>query len=294
MTGKIIFSLDCEGKWGVADHLTKMHHRQLSDVNLRATYAAISKAFSMREVPATFAGVSLFTMDDNSFSKLDHQEISRSLPYTQPAFADLTNGSGEGWRAPWYRDVIGDTHEIASHGATHTPFDSLDDPQVDLELSLIDKSDGDTLVFPRNKVAHLERIAAKGFKGYRKAPPQNSRLKSLASEFDLASRSQKMLPADFHGEEVIVPIPAGYFINWKAHLRRLVPTAVTRLRARRVMRDAVAHGGIAHFWTHPENIATHPATMQNLIALIEEAVQLRDAGSIEIMTQRDYVSMPLV
>ena len=287
MSGTIIFSLDCEGKWGVADHLSEMHHEHLTDTNLRATYVRILKAFAERNVPATFAGVGLFAMDDLSFTHLDKDAIAQRLPYTKFAIDDLQEGSGEGWRAPWFRDIVGDAHEIASHGATHTPFDAMDSSQVDFELSLLSPQDGSTLVFPRNRIAHLDAIA-KRFVGYREAPAHRSRLASLASEIDLTAKSQMPPRAVKCDDAQIAAIPSGYFINWKAHLRRFVPTSVTRLRCRQIMRHAANTGGVAHFWTHPENIATHPATMNNLLGLIEDAANLREAGKADILTQRAY------
>ena len=75
------------------------------------------------------------------------------------------------------------------------------------------------------------------------------------------------------------------FINWRSGARKLVPTAVTRRRARNLLGDAVRTGGVAHFWLHPENIASAPATLANLEAVVSEIVRMRDAGQIRVETQ---------
>jgi hypothetical protein len=105
----------------------------------------------------------------------------------------------------------------------------------------------------------------------------------MASEFNPFVRAEPSPPP-----APLQPIPGGYFINWLWGLRRIVPKAVTRHRARRVLHDAARNGGVAHFWTHPENIAAAPSTLGNLSAILEEAVSLRRQGLIEIVTQIDY------
>lgn len=288
MTGTVVFSLDCEGKWGVADHLTREHHASLDDANLRATYGRVCDVFAGFEVPATFASVALFAMSDEEFAALPLADIAQDLPYARPALADLQGGTGQGWRAPWYRDMVGDLHELASHGGTHTPFDDLSPSQADFELSLIPDLAGQTFIFPRNRVGHLVRLAEAGVIAYREAPQRGSRLASLAAEFNVRERAQEPRRSTGAPGEPAA-IPAGYFINWLSHLRKLVPPAVTRLRARSIIEDAARTGGVAHFWTHPENIATAPATLENLVAIIEEAVRLRDRGEIVVRTQKDFV-----
>ena len=61
MAGTFILSLDCEGKWGVADHLDAGIHAALTDAALRRTYGEIVEALDRREIPATFAVVDFFT-----------------------------------------------------------------------------------------------------------------------------------------------------------------------------------------------------------------------------------------
>ncbi|HEX8064317.1 MAG TPA: hypothetical protein VF535_14025 [Allosphingosinicella sp.] len=284
MPGRFILSLDCEGKWGVADLLTAAHHETLSDQRLRDAYEAIGKLLADLDVPATFAVTEFFLRSRDELMALPHDEIRARLPYAGPAFDDLSRGSGEGWSAPWLPDLIGRRHERACHGVTHTPWTAMTREQARFELSLAPRSAGGrTFIHPRNAVAHLDLLEEAGFAGYRLPPPRRSRAASMASEFNPLVRAQPSPPP-----APLQPIPGGYFINWLSGPRRIVPKAVTRLRARRVLRDAARNGTVAHFWTHPENVATAPATLDNLAAVLEEAVSLRRQGLIEVMTQIDY------
>lgn len=283
MPGLFILSLDCEGKWGVADLLAPVHHRTLSDERIRSAYEAIVRLLADLSVPATFAVTELFLLSHDELMALPQDEIRERLPYTGPAFDDLARGSGQGWSAPWLPELIGRNHEQACHGVTHTPWTAMTREQARYDLSLAPKSAGRTFIHPRNAVAHLDLLEEAGFAGYRLPPPKRSRAMSMASEFNPFVRAEASPPV-----APLQPIPSGYFINWLSGLRRIVPKAVTKLRARRVLQDAARHGSVAHFWTHPENIAAAPATLGNLAAVLEEAVSLRRQGLIEVVTQIDY------
>ena len=282
MAGTFILSLDCEGKWGVADILSPTHHHSLNNGRLRDAYQAIAALLERHAVAATFAFTELFLHSRDELLAMPTDEIAARLPYTRPAFDDLRHGSGEGWTGEWAPELLGDRHEIASHGATHTPWDCMTREQALYEISLISQARRSTFIYPRNGIAHTDLLATHGFLGYRLARVRG-RIASLASEFNPSQKAEAQTPP-----APLQPIPAGYFINWLSGARRLVPPALTRLRARRLLEHAAATGGVAHFWTHPENIASAPATLQNLTAIVEEAVELRKSGKIEILTQIDY------
>jgi peptidoglycan/xylan/chitin deacetylase (PgdA/CDA1 family) len=285
MAGRFILSFDCEGKWGIADHLRPEHDALLSGGRLTEAYGWIAALLAETEVPATFAFTELMLLDPAALAALPGAEIAARLPYTSAAFAEIAAGRFDGWSLPEVAALVADRHEIATHGVTHAPWGEIDAAQARFELSLTARAPGQTFIFPRNQVAHVEVLAEAGFTGYRLGPPPRSRAVSLLQEANLASRSEPVPSA-----AVPQPIPAGYFINWRSGPRRLVPPALTRARARRILNHAARTGGVAHFWTHPENIASAPGTLVNLRAVIEEAVKLRDAGRIEIQTQRDFVS----
>lgn len=283
MIGKFILSLDCEGKWGVADALTQEHHRKLTDDSLRDTYSKIARLLAEHDVRATWAFTGFFLLDRERQLQLPRDEIGRRLPYARFALQDLVAGSREGWSAPWALDEIGEEHEIASHGVTHTPWNNFSEDDARFEMSLLPPPSGSTFIFPRNQVAHLTVLREFGIRGYRMATRLRPRTVSLARELNVFANAE-VIPAPAG----LQPIPAGYFINWRSGLRKLIPPQITRARARHILEDAAREGKVAHFWTHPENIATAPATLANLTAVIGEVSRLRDAGKIEILTQQDF------
>ena len=100
MPGIFILSLDCEGKWGIADQLNESHREFLSDARLRVAYASVVALLDQFGLSATFAFTSLFTLPPNQLRALPGEEISYRLPYTVSAFNDFKLGLFEGWSAP--------------------------------------------------------------------------------------------------------------------------------------------------------------------------------------------------
>lgn len=283
MPGIFILSLDCEGKWGVADHLNVSHQKQLSDAHLRGAYGAIAVLLDEIGISATFAFTELFTLSADELLELPADEIVEHLPYTKAAFSNIKARTFEGWSAPWVKDLVAAHHEIGCHGITHTPWDTMSETQACFELSLVSRRNGQTFIFPRNRINHLALLTREGFRGYRLPPLDRSRLLSLASEFNISAPAEQNPLAS-----ALQAVPAGYFINWRSGLRKIVAPSWTRLRARRILKDAVKSNGVAHFWTHPENIASAPSTLSNLRAVLEEAALLRAEGKIICMTQAQY------
>ena len=244
-------------------------------------------------IPATFAFVGAFTQSRVEFARVRPviDALCRAAPhYLGPALRDLDETHGSGWHGDDLVDLVGRSktrHEIALHGVTHVPWTEMDDAAARAELALLQQLEGPirqskTFVYPRNLVAHTELLAKHGFEGYRTARSR-SRLSSLLSEFNLFEAPEQ------GGEpNGIVPIPAGYFLNWRSGARRVVPPAVTGARAGRLLRAAAANGAVVHYWLHPENIASAPATLEVLKLLLHEVAVAREAGRCEIMTQAGY------
>jgi peptidoglycan/xylan/chitin deacetylase (PgdA/CDA1 family) len=289
-----ILSLDCEGKWGVADSLTDHHRRELSTSNLRAAYRSILDLLEEFDVEATFAFAGAFSQSEQQFARLRPaiEALSQRSPeYLRPALADIDETNGDGWHGSDLVDAVGSSparHEIALHGVTHVPWTQMDDSFVQGELRLFEVLEGPiresrTFVYPRNLVAHSDKLAKHGFLGFRKSRPISSRFASLMSEFNVLERPER--PGASDG---IVAIPAGFFLNWQKGPRRLVPPSVSRRRATNLLKRAAGEGSVVHYWLHPENVATAPSTLGLLRSLVVEVSRMRERGHCEVLTQLGY------
>jgi hypothetical protein len=295
MTARFILSLDCEGKWGVADILTPTEHSALSSGRLVEAYGKILALLDEYNVPATFAFVGLFGESQRSLAKLfpDLDRLAERSPgYLGAALNDIREGSLDGWHGDWAIDRVKSArarHEVALHGVTHVPWGSVDRQFARDELALLPLlqsplREAETFIFPRNEIAHVDLLAKVGMKGYRLARTFPSRAASLASEYNFFSAPEDSVPRN----GALCPIPAGYFVNWRHGARKLIPRQVSRLRARQMLLRAEKTDRIVHYWLHPENVASAPATLDNLRDIVVAAARLRDAGRCEILTQISY------
>lgn len=295
MPASFILSLDCEGKWGVADTLTQFEHASLPTERLIEAYGKVLALLDEFEVSATFAFVGLFGESRRSLEAL-YPELDRlaqrSPDYLGAALRDIRDGSRDGWHGDWAIAAVTGArteHELALHGVCHIPWGAIDRQLAADELALLPMlqpplREAQTFVFPRNEVAHVDLLAEIGIKGYRLARTYGSRAASFASEFNLFSAPECDVPTI----GPLCPIPAGYFVNWRHGARRLVPRRLSGFRARQMLLRAERTNGIVHYWLHPENLASAPETLDNLRDIVEIAARMRDAGRCQIMTQESY------
>lgn len=294
-----ILSLDCEGKWGMADNLRPYHHRLLTSANLADAYRRLLAMFARHDIAATFAFVMAFTLD--SAERQEFAILGRRNPEDQwlgDYWRCIDAGLGDGWHVPEAFDLVrsAGTHEIAAHGFCHRSLgdDVTDQAGAVEELGYASEAakmkgvELRTLVFPRNEVGNLAALRSANYLGYRDrlARPggRSGRIRALLDEFDRYPPPQQAAkPADG-----LVAIPPGRFFNWRFGARRLVPPAVTVARWRNQLRSCAEDGGVVHLWLHPHNLITGPATAPILEAVLAEVARLRDEGRIEVMTQRAF------
>lgn len=297
MPARFILSFDCEGKWGVADNLTARRNAELSLDRLRRAYRDVLAVLDEFGVAASFAFVGTFSLDAERLRELlpALQDLSRTAPgYLDEAVAGCGRKGAEGWVGDWAVEAVANastSHELALHGATHLPWDwpgvTADVARDELGLlfdaraPLLERTS--TYIYPRNAVAHREVLDEFGIVGARDRRGRSSRVASLLAEFDVWTEPDADPPA-----AVPVRIPAGHYINWRHGARRAVPVGVSRVRARRMLERAAQCDGVVHYWTHPENIAAAPGTLELLRGIVEDVARMRDGGRCEVLTQDDY------
>jgi peptidoglycan/xylan/chitin deacetylase (PgdA/CDA1 family) len=300
--GTFIVSLDCEGKWGMADHLQPYIQQHFTDAALAALYDDLVRLFASYDVPATFAYVMAFTLspeERRAFPQLDGGAGRRPDPWMAHHWADLERGNQQGWFQPHALDAVkaDGRHEIASHGFCHRPLGDgmISEAEAEAELDAAAAAAAlkgvrlRTIIFPRNMVGHLGLLRRKGYIGYRellrRPAGRLGRLARLGEEFNMWPATQAVVSPS-PGE--LVRIPAGYFFNWRFGARRRVPAWVTVKRWTNLIDKAAATGSVAHLWLHPHNLITGPETRGTLEQVLRHAARLRDAGRIQIQTQERY------
>jgi hypothetical protein len=264
MTGSLLISLDCEGKWGFADDPSIIDSEAIVDRNLRDAYDFLFRSLDHHQLRATFAVVGLFAAGRE---RAEHhiQSVGEEPGYRRwlevPRRA-MSIGRTEGWffeELP-QKVIASGRHELASHGYSHIPFGfpgaSRETARHELgEMQSISNEHSwgiDSMVYPRNDVAHTEILREYGILRHRTSTEPVSfyeRMRGLVGEFNVGTTSDPTPGASG-------AISPGRFLNWRAGPRRLVPAKVTALRWRRICEHAMRSGGCAHIWFHPHNVVT--------------------------------------
>src|SRR6266436_1480184 len=94
-----ILSLDCEGKWGMADAITDHHRKHFVNDRILKTYRDLVDLLAALDLTATFAFVGAFTLSAEQYQ--DHIEgLDWSLTakaWLRELERDLRDRNYEGW-----------------------------------------------------------------------------------------------------------------------------------------------------------------------------------------------------
>lgn len=307
MPATFIISFDCEGKWGVIDHLNDHHKANFTNANLNQAYQKLLNILNLRNIKGTFAFVGAFTLSIEEYFAIQERfadvYINRKswlLPFRQ----EVSQGCFEGWLNPKAFQMVAreSQHEIAAHGFTHLPLSEALIGKEDFvrEISLLKSASGFaerknmTFVYPRNLVGYTQELKAAGFIGYRDGI-NSKRLNSkvfqifqkalnILGEFNITQRAQAHALPD-----PLVCIPSGVFLNLRHGLRKKIPIDITVKRFAHMLNEAIHNDKVIHLYTHPHNFITgnqmYPL-LDRLLALVDRAQRRNEIVSL---TQRDYV-----
>lgn len=301
--GKFVISLDCEGKWGMADKIGPFHDRYITHEGLIAAYNTLCDLFKSYDMPATFAFVMAFVLDEQGRSKFgnyfcdDEIEGKSWLRHFRKAEA---MHNVDGWFCPEALEIVRSSgnHEIAAHGFSHIPLGENHVPRHVAERELKGCTEVAehlginlrTFVYPRNDIGHVSVLADAGIAGYREAPRKlnnvPARLSNLVSEANIFTRAESSLANHTTG---VRRIPGGYMVNWQHGARRIVPSIVSSIRWSSILADAAENGKIAHLWLHPHNILTAPRTLDRVHTILAGARRWRDRGRLDVVTQDQLI-----
>jgi len=283
VSGRLVISFDCEGNWGIADFGVKeLSDSGLTDETLRKIYAHTLATLKKHDLNCTFALVGLFVAGPSSASRFADETIGVE-PYDKwlRTFRScLSQGNTSGWFMPELPQKLLESggHELASHGYSHLPLlsDGVTEKVATQELlqqRQLFEALGQPLssmVFPRNLIAYDDLLPDFGIDKWRGTKfggrSLANRARGLLSELNVCAKSEAY---DVGNRE----IPAGYFLNWKAGVRRLVAQRVTLQRWSHILESAARDDRVAHLWLHPENLAAGSSQ----VSLFEEAIEMAAA-----------------
>ena len=300
MTAKCIFSFDCEGKWGMADHITDHHLTHLTNRNLEQTYRRIAVLLDRYQCPTTFAFVSGLTFSIERYREYQddfHSPLIEGRPWLRRFHADMAEHNADGWFAPECLRIIQaeGRHEIASHGFTHLPLDerliSIEAFRHEMAMVVkhgpIDMTSTPTFIYPRNQIGFGRYLSDYGFVGYREAiyePPIGAGLVSFLREWNVREGADDCFP----DHVAPIRIPPGRYLNWRNGFRRRVPFFLTVRRWAYLIEDAIRRDGVVHLWTHPHNFIDGADMFDLFEAVLKKVAQAVADGRLEVVTQQEF------
>ena len=268
----------------------------INSASLHDAYEFILRTLQENQIRSTAAFVTCFAAEVDLLREqipLIEQLAALCPEWFCSILPVLRKGDLDGWQGTsFYRSMSSAGFEMAWHGATHVPLtDETPDLAVTLEMELasrIFKSLGHkpkTIIFPRNAPGHLPQLHTYGFDFYRARAARGKfgPASRLANEWNVWDRGSTDRP--IIRDDGWCVSPAGYFLNWPAGARGLIPVAVTVMRWKSILTSAVRQSGYVHMWLHTHNIITAPKMK---IAFAEIA---RFAG--ELIRSGDLVSLTI-
>jgi peptidoglycan/xylan/chitin deacetylase (PgdA/CDA1 family) len=196
-------------------------------------------------------------------------------------------------------------HEIAFHGYSHRTFNSMSREEAEVEIQefirvasrkgIVAKS----IVFPRNKVGHLDLFQKYGFLCYRseESLPLLTRNKYIVGR--IAKSLDHILGISTPPIHEVKDFAAGNMVNLIAtqHVFGFSRTTdllldkwgFPNLRVRRItraIRNAASQKKVAHIWVHPEEFRTEGA-FSKLRYIFESVAEEVGAGRMKTISMID-------
>ena len=300
-TGKsqFILSFDCEGKWGMASDPSMVNSHAIGDSSLQWAYQQIFESLKSFNIPASFGVVGLFAQDLSAFETFDaiHGNDPAYESWFQNPKTAFRAGRMDGWFYPTLiEDIQGfKIHEVSSHSYTHLPFHNEIVTRETVENELLAMNQFmqtkdvslQTMIYPRNQVAHIDLLPKFGISGYRdssdKRSAYSSKTGTLVDEFNVFSKS-----AAHSRQEVPIRIPAGYFLNWQNGPRLIIPPTITVRRFNHLLDHAEKTDGVVHMWLHPHNLITGKNQVQLFNRVLQSVAHRQAQGSLSVLTMGEY------
>lgn len=307
--GVFVLSLDTELAWGCFDQGVVERRAPLFD-HERDCVRHLLALLDRYGVPATWAFVGhLFLERCDRREGTTHPEVLRPsypwYPHDWHACDPATDVQRDPrWYAPDILDMVLSArmkHEVGTHTFSHI---IVGDPACTTDIVRSQLAackrlhDGRglplrSIVFPRNRVGHLEALPEFGIAAYR-GPEANwyhrghPRLRPL---FHMVDRWAAFCPPTYPlsglAANGLCNVPASMLLLSLDGIRRTIPLARRWTQAFRGLQRAVERGELFHLWFHPFNLGTGPGMFVALETILSRVADLRESGGLEVLTMAE-------
>jgi hypothetical protein len=199
------------------------------------------------------------------------------------------------------------SHEIATHSYSHIYFGEVGRSEAEVDLSraaTLHRDLGvpfDSIVFPRNQVAHLDVVAQSGVRVFRSvdagilkwATDHAPRIRPALNLVDKMVPTPPPTVVPWLHANGLVELPSSMLLIGRNGLRRAALPSVVAMKIRTGLMVAAARRRMFHLWFHPSNFyyetdAEFDILERGLVA----AARMRDQGQLDIGTMGDFAHGP--
>ena len=282
MSGALCISIDLELAWGIWDRLDEHYLAKCAEIETRIVTSLLAQ-FERHEVPATWAFVArLLERDDAACAKTAYGERV--------------------WYAPHLIEAIKRSsvaHEFGTHAYAHRYFSTLSRAEAEAELAdakRVHAAAGlpfESLVFPRNDIAHLDVVAASGLRVYRgldrgwfmTARDKGGKLAGRLAHLVDKALPIAPVPIEAARHDGLVELPSSLLLLGRAGVRRAIPPRLMVEKARRGIAAARDSGKTFHLWFHPSNFYDEPDVQ---LAVLDDILAAARKQSLRIARMGDF------
>lgn len=292
--GSVVVSLDAELAWGLHDRhpLSAAEERRVGTA--RRSWSRLVDLFDDHDVPATWAVVGALLVDPDAEVGADHP-----LPASWfDAYRRGVASRPDEWLGRNLVEAVATAdadHELASHGFSHAVFTEVSPAVADAECRLaraVGERHGfefSSFVFPRNRIAHREALAANGFRCYRgdrpyRLPPVTGLRGAATLAGALTGTGAPPLVSPQVDEHGLVELPASLFLGGfrGRHWRTVGADPAVRL-AKLGIERACRDDGVLHLWFHPNDL-TDAFYVRRVDAVLSYLAARRDETALRVET----------
>jgi len=303
--GIFTISIDFEFGWGIVDRPISAAEEKLFSEEIEITRRLL-KIFNKYNISATWAIVGHLLEEDCNYSgSLAHSDCPR--PVIKGETKDWFHSHSREKIPAWFdtdgliKKIIelNPAQEIATHSYAHIIYgnQNVNPLAVDWDLKkareIHEKNylPFQSLVFPRNQIAFLDKVKSAGLeiyrgdinKWYKILPGPLKRMGHLIDYF--LPTVYTFLPEFNKG---LLNIPGSLLLLGRNGIRKLIPTRVMEKKIVRGIKKAAKKKKVFHFWFHPSNFSYDQETQFKILeTVLREANKLQDRGDLEILTLSD-------
>ena len=283
--GTFVLSIDLEMTWGVWDYATAAAE-EIAIEKERAIVEELLELLRQYGIRATWATVG--ALFDTGHSGREQKK--------------------EAWYAPELVEKIRDDivdHEVATHSYEHVYFREISRDRAAADLKQARRVHGhnrhpfNSIVFPRNQVAHLDVVQNSGIRVFRSVDAgilgwSSRHAPKLRPGLNLLS---KMIPTPAptvlprRHSNGLVELPSSLLLLGRNGFRRIVNPSVMKAKINSSLLVAAARRRIFHLWFHPSNFYHQT---KNQFAILESGLRtvakMRDNGTLDVNTMDDFGS----